>query len=147
MKHITGSRICASSQAPRAERVFDYADRGSYSETRCAPLRRSSAERSPAHLVEYRRRSKTTILGEPAFAAVVLEPVGLLGINTATARFRLPRRARPPDAVHVEHDVDGSIEDVAQNVENRLVSTLRLKDRGLLRRDRAALAANAAHWC
>jgi len=97
MKHITCIEICAVAQAPGTTAFFDYADRGSYSETTLranAPISRPSS--FAAILVDIRARTSTTI---PAKSIAAAEPgagrtIGMQPQRTAKSPPAAPR-SRP----------------------------------------------------
>ena len=101
MKHITcieDLRQRHMRKVPKA--FFDYADRGSYSED---TLRANLDDLQQIKfrqriLVDVSRRDLSTkILGEPSALPLILAPVGLQGMQMATAKFTPAAPRRPPE--------------------------------------------------
>src|SRR5260370_6685191 len=123
-------------KVPKA--VFDYADRGSYSED---TLR---ANRDDLQQIKFRQRilvdvSKrdlsTTILGEPASLPLILAPIGLCGMQHGDGEIHACRAAHAAGIPFTLSTMSiCSIEDVAANVDKPFWFQLYvMKDRGFIK--------------
>src|SRR5258705_1567211 len=139
MKHITCIEDLRQLHMRRVPRMlFDYADRGSYSED---TLR---ANRTDLEAIKFRQRvlvdvSKrdlsTTILGEPASVPLILAPVGLLGMQHGDGEIIACRAAQAAGIPFTLSTMSiCSIEDVAANVAKPFWFQLYvMKDRGFIK--------------
>ena len=137
----------ALSQKRCARAIFDYVDRGSYSE---ATLRANRADLESLALrqrvgIDVDRRSlRTTMLGREVRMPVALAPVGLTGLNWANGEILAARAAQRFGVPYTLSTMSiCSIEDVAEGVEEPFWFQLYvMRDRGfaasLIERAKAA---------
>jgi L-lactate dehydrogenase (cytochrome) len=139
MKHITcieDLRQLHMRRVPKA--FFDYADRGSYSES---TLR---ANRDDLQQIKLRQRIlvdvshrdlSTSILGEPAALPLILAPVGLLGMQHGDGEIHACRAAQAAGIPFTQSTMSiCSIEDIAAAVDKPFWFQLYvMKDRGFIK--------------